>query len=1098
MTEVIPPVASLCQDQRRRWRRGESATVETYLEQFPGLGSNPDGLLDLIYNEIVLREESGERPRLEEYLGRFGRLGPQLRELFEVHEAIRRGEDGEVPPLPSLASGPPAAPPAVPGYEVMGELGRGGMGVVYRARQTSLNRPVALKMILAPEHAGTLQGARFRAEAEAVARLQHPNIVQVYEVGEQDGRTYFSMELVEGGNLADLIAGSPQPAAESARLVEVLARAIQHAHSRGVVHRDLKPANVLLSAASEPSSPAEDQERGIAGRRLSPKITDFGLAKRIGASAAQTQPGVVVGTPSYMAPEQTGRTGEVVGPAADVYALGAVLYELLTGRPPFKAETPFDTLLQVIHDDPLPPSRLRARTPRDLETVCLKCLQKEPGQRYPSAAALADDLRRFLDGRPVLARPVSAAVRALRWARRRPATAALLVVSTVAVLTLGGLAAWHGARERQRQELVREELEQQFLGEARAALERKEWEGARSRLTGALDRINAEPCLAPYRPRAEHLLAETEDRRHAAETWRDFTRERDGALFARLELLSHGELADTAARREAIETRTRKALAVIALDPDADGPWEPDPRFDESQRAQVVADGATLLLVLADVVAARSGDADALRLLDRAARIRPRSRAVCLRRAACRRSLGDESGAGEEERQAANLAPASAHEYFLLGDEQYRRRDLPAALRAFESAVAVQADHFWAAFCLARCYADLKEWDKARASLTVCLVARPDVVWAHLLRGYVHREMGAFDAAEIDFGKAATLLDAGDDPEARFALHLNRGLLRWRQGRTEEAMSETVAAARVRRDSWEPHLNLARMYEQSEQTAAAEKEIRLALARRPPPLVLADYHAGRARDLYEEGKYEESAAECRASLKQRDDLPLALGYLGQALLRLGRYEEAARSFTLYLEKGGRPVADSYRGRGFARMKQGDYLGARDDYTRVVLAEPGAEIFEHRGWAYFFADAWQPALRDFDEALRLDPRRPDAYTGRGLARVMLGRYREAVRDADEALRRKPSTPEMMHNLACVFAQASARAEADAAPDRGALAAGYRERAIDAVRQSLALLPAEGRAGFLRDSVVPDPALAPVRQEPAFWKLLDEFGLRRAPR
>jgi tetratricopeptide (TPR) repeat protein len=306
------------------------------------------------------------------------------------------------------------------------------------------------------------------------------------------------------------------------------------------------------------------------------------------------------------------------------------------------------------------------------------------------------------------------------------------------------------------------------------------------------------------------------------------------------------------------------------------------------------------------------------------------------------------------------------------------------------------------------------------------------------------------------------------------------------------------AAVRLRPDDWGPHLNLARVYEQAKQKDEAEKELRRVLDRRPPPLVLADYDAGRGRDLYEAGEYQAAAAACQAALRHQADLPLAHGYLGQALLKLGRHEEAARAFTQYLECGGRPVPDIYRGRGQARMKLGDYLGARDDYTRVIIGHPDAEIYEYRGWAYFFADAWRPALRDFDEALRLDAERGEAYTGRGLARVMLGRYREAVRDADEALKRKPTAPEMMHNLACVFAQAAARAEADTAPDRQALAARYRERAVEAVRRTVDLVPAEGRKAFLRDSVIPDQALDPIRQTPAFGQILKEYQLERASR
>jgi WD40 repeat protein len=278
------------------------------------------------------------------------------------------------------------------GYEVLEELGRGGMGVVYKARQVGLNRLVALKMVLVGGHASPAELTRFRLEAEAVARLQHPNIVQVFDIGESHGHPYFTLEFVEGGTLAQRVDHRPQPARQAAALVAVLARASHAAHQRGIVHRDLKPANVLLTAD------------GV------PKITDFGLAKRLDGEQRLTQSNAIVGTPSYMAPEQVEGRARPVGPAADIYSLGAILYEMLTGRPPFLAETPVDTILQVLSDAPALPSRLQSKVPAELEAVCMKSLHKDPRQRYASAEALAEDLDRFLAGTPTEAgrhRPLS-------------------------------------------------------------------------------------------------------------------------------------------------------------------------------------------------------------------------------------------------------------------------------------------------------------------------------------------------------------------------------------------------------------------------------------------------------------------------------------------------------------------------------------------------------------------------------------------------------------------------------------------------------------------------------------------------------------------
>jgi WD40 repeat protein len=379
-------------------------------------------------------------PRLSE---RLEQLPALVREHLRTHDATSAAREF-IPP--EGASSCPA------GYEIQDVLGRGGMGVVYQARHLSLRRTVALKMILAGDHASEEELNRFRTEAEAVARLQHPNIVQILEVGQHDGLPYFSLEYCEGGSLAAYLDGTPWQPREATALVEILARAMHVAHRAHIIHRDLNPHNVLLA------------REGI------PKISDFGLAKKLDEVEGQTQTGAVMGTPSYMAPEQAmGKTREI-GPSADVYALGAILYELLTGRPPFKAATSLDTLLQVIQKEPVPPRQLQPKMPRDVETICLECLRREPSRRYATARDLAEDLHRFQAGEPIQARPVGWGERAVKWVRRYPAVFSLVaLVFLVLVTGLVGMGWAYGLATRANQQLGQTNNQ---LGEANDQLAR--------------------------------------------------------------------------------------------------------------------------------------------------------------------------------------------------------------------------------------------------------------------------------------------------------------------------------------------------------------------------------------------------------------------------------------------------------------------------------------------------------------------------------------------------------------------------------------------------------------------------------------------------
>jgi serine/threonine-protein kinase len=414
-------------------------------------------LLDEVIADYLEALEAGRPPERRTWLARHPELADELAAFFADQDqfsclvAPLRVAGPAMPPTPrppmkvslAVASAPAASPAdssvrSFGDFELLEEIARGGMGIVYKARQVSLNRIVALKTILAGEMASPADVQRFRLEAEAAANLDHPHIVPIFEIGEHDGLQYFSMKLIEGGDLRQHVPWFAGRARAAARLVRTLARAVDYAHQRGLLHRDLKPANVLLQPRTKASgSEADDWE---------PLITDFGLARRFQTDQGLTPSGTAVGTPSYMAPEQAGARKKALTTSADVYSLGAILYELLTGRPPFRAETPLDTLLDVLQREPQRPRALVPQLDLDLETICLKCLDKEPEKRYQSAAALAGDLQRFLDDEPIHARPINRVERFSRWCRRKPIVAGLVAALILALAGGFGLVTWQWQR----------------------------------------------------------------------------------------------------------------------------------------------------------------------------------------------------------------------------------------------------------------------------------------------------------------------------------------------------------------------------------------------------------------------------------------------------------------------------------------------------------------------------------------------------------------------------------------------------------------------------------------------------------------------------
>lgn len=1012
------------------------------------------------------------------------------------------------------------------GYEILEELGRGGMGVVYKARQRGIKRVVALKMILAGQHTRPEDLLRFRIEAEAVARLRHPNIVQLYEVGEMDGQPYFSLEYVDGGTLAVKIEGTAQPARQSAETALQLAEAMAYAHQNGILHRDLKPANVLVTG------------EGVL------KITDFGLAKQMeDQDSSRTQEGSVMGSPSYMPPEQAeGKIGEL-GPQADVYSMGAILYELLTGSPPFRGETLLETLSMVKTQEPVPPSRLQIRVPRDLETICLKCLEKEPTKRYLGASDLAEDLRRFLADEPIRARPTPAWERVWKWSKRRPALVGLLGVSVAAAVGLVLLIVWHNAslreqliQAREEERLAREgeqeavEAErisrlqaegQKLFHDAEVSVAARDWANARLHLTKALATFSAESRFDALKSAAQTMLHDVEeklraeaDRQASQERLQKFGRARDEAQF--LGTLYTGM--DLASNLKATRAAVQQGLQLYGISIVEDSRPAFDAYLDEPHKAELLGDFNQLFMILAETEAQSAAAVDgqghlreASRLLQKALQFGPPTRAWHLRQARYLTLQEDKSAAQEHEKLAAGASIVQVLDHFLVADELYRRGEFEAAIKQFDQVLQRKPAHFWAQYLNALCLLRLHRPAEARAQLSACLAQRTDFVWLYLLRGFAQGELQAFDAAEADFQSA---LQMPLDEYSRYVLFVNRGVVRVRQGRFEDAAADLKKAIALRPGEYQAYVNLAQAYRRLNDLPGALEELgraielepsvahlyrlraRLYLELKEPARALEDFDQAISKeatnsplladDQVERGKlllqmqrHSEALASFDAGLRVAPDHLLGQRLRAETLFHLGRYQEVVEAFDRYLETG-KPSESVYRGRGLARAELGKYPGAIEDYTQALELHPTSAVYAYRGWAHLLCDAPKLALRDFQLAIDLDPKNGDAFNGRGFVEATQGQKREAIRDADEAVRHGPASAQLIYNASRIYARCGAA---------------YESKTIELLRQALALLPAAQRKAFWNNNVRKDAAMQALRRSPRFLQLEAEQSPRK---
>jgi tetratricopeptide (TPR) repeat protein len=751
-------------------------------------------------------------------------LLPQVRERLRRLRAVEAQVDAWFPTpgsTPILHGPPDLGPPQVPGYEVQEMLGRGGMGLVYKARDLRLNRPVALKMLLAGAYARPEEIERFLRGAEAKASLRHPNIVQVHEVGDLDGRPYLTMEFVDGGSLAQKLSGTPLPADQAAALLVTLADAVQAAHEGGIVHRDLKPANVLLTADG------------------SPKIADFGLARRMDDGAGLTLSGATLGTPSYMAPEQAqGKTREI-GPAVDVYSLGAILYEMLTGRPPFRAETAAETTRQVIEEEPVPPSRLNAKVPRDLETICLKCLHREPQRRYAGAAALADDLRRFMEGRPIQARPVGWGERFWRWCRRNPLAMALVVTA----LALVGLASGGGVwLVRQRAELRNEvvttldqvaSLRKGFhYREARGLLEQARHrlrpagpEDLRQRLEQVQADLNLAERLDAARIEAVTLVGGTDGLAVAEPLYVSAFAEaglgREGDDFKAVSALVRNsslsaELIAALDDWASITTDRRRREWLFAVANEADR----NPARNELRRMKLWRDGARLTRIAQEP----SG-----------AELSPQL-AIALGRAA------SESG----------------------GD----------AVPLLTAAQARYPQDFWLNFGLGATLCEAERWDEAIGYSRAALAVRPEVSAARINLGRALYAKGQWDEAFGYFQQAFEI-----DPKS-VAAHINLGRALYDKGRLDESIGHFEQALRIVPRSAGLHFNLGTALGAKGRRREAIDHLRQAVSIDPNSAVA---HVNLASFLCDEGRLIEAIDHYRQALRIDPNYSVAQNWLSLSL-----------------------------------------------------------------------------------------------------------------------------------------------------------------------------------------------------------------------
>ncbi|HVS40068.1 MAG TPA: tetratricopeptide repeat protein [Gemmataceae bacterium] len=1007
-----------------------------------------------------------ERQRIEAHVDSCVRGCKSVIETLLRDNTLAENPDATSPI--DAATIPPSVPPApfLAGYQILGELGRGGMGVVYKARHVGLNRLVALKMILAGAYADADDLARFRREAEAVAALHHPHVVQIYEIGEQEGRPYFSLEFVEGGTLAQKTAGQPQPPTQAAELIETLARAVHFAHQQGIIHRDLKPANVLLT------------EDGA------PKIADFGLAKKLEADAHATRTGQIVGTPSYMAPEQATPGSAPVGTPADVYALGAILYELLTGRPPFVAKTSWDVLTQVVSAEPAPPRQLQPKTPRDLETICLKCLRKEPARRYGSAEALAEDLRRFLTNRPIEARRVGMVERTVKWVRRNAVASALGAAAIVAAA--GGVGGWWWAaadRATRQAEADRSAARRLSMAEGAADValgKAKEAEDQAADKEEAADKKGQEEPEAPEMAKqvlelhqqaaaavdeAEKALADVLGPEAAqvrtAERRRDVEAElnRTEKIAKLLGDLEKARAAQAAVRAEAFDFDSSAHSYAAALSAYSLDVSRPEAETAAAIRQARPAIRLALILALDDWAnCVRYRDPAEAERLSRIAGgaddddWRQRFRAAAGDLCALRRLA--------EEAPGLHLPTVSV---VLLERDLRDRGARPEATALLRAARREHPTDFWVHYELAACLADRKHLDPAaledaESSACAAVGLRPDSSTAYVSLGFVLELRGALAAAADCYKKAIqldpnyaqphdnlgnVLHDQGDlagavecykkaiaiDPTLTSA-HNDLGGVLADQGDLTGAAACYRKAIEIDSTIATIHSNLGNVLRSLGDLDGAAESYRKAIEIDPND---GPSYTGLGAVLYDQGDKNGAAQNYRKAIELDAVDAIPRWDLGNVLYERGDRQGAAEWYRKAIALNAN-YAPAYAKLGDVLHDQGDLAGAAENYRKAVALEPN-NASDRNGLGYALLDQGDltAAAECFRKAVELDPQFAAPHYNLGNIHFALGDRQGAADCFRKAIELDPNLVQPHYNLGMVllnqgrFAQAQASFE-----------------------------------------------------------------------